>query len=279
LDSSDSPSLLSSGDSWGSVSSFGSSSTFPYINTFNPSTKIEEEEEIVPTDDKNKHILIDIHEKNASLLGEIEIVDLIKTLKKSIYDLNFYIIITGVGYNAKKDKDKADFYIYTDEFSGLNNLNNSVAVNESLVKKYEDESEIGKLYKDKGNFCIIVYKKYFVIIWYLEFNIKNLINQMIFYIMNNDNIIADQAKQISETILSNYVANRFEIDKTFKRKKVGTLNKSATADNLKDFVDALNSCKTQSKVNPPPPPPTIPTNIPFSYEFQSGQYDFNKWPK
>jgi len=274
LDSSDSPSLLSSGDSWGSVSSFGSSSsTFPYINPFNSSTKIEEE---VPTDDK--HILIDIHKENASLLDEIEIVELIETLKESIYDLNFYIIITGVEYDTKKGENKADFYIYTDEFGGLNNLNNSVAVNESLVKKYEneDESKIGKLYKDKGNFCIIVYKKYFVIIWYLEFGIEYLINRMNSYIMKENSISADQAKQISETILSNYVANRFKIDKTFKRKKLGTLDKWDTADNLKKFVETLNSCKNLSNANPPP---TSPTNNPFGTNntFADPQFYPSSW--
>ena len=153
-----------------------------------------------------------------------------------------------------------------------------MAVNESLVKKYEneDESKIGKLYKDKGNFCIIVYKKYFVIIWYLEFGIEYLINRMNSYIMKENSISADQAKQISETILSNYVANRFKIDKTFKRKKLGTLDKWDTADNLKKFVETLNSCKNLSNANPPP---TSPTNNPFGTNntFADPQFYPSSW--
>jgi hypothetical protein len=96
------------------------------------------------------------------------------------------------------------------------------------------------------------------------------------YIMKENSISADQAKQISETILSNYVANRFKIDKTFKRKKLGTLDKWDTADNLKKFVETLNSCKNLSKANPPP---TSPTNNPFGTNntFADPQFYSGSW--
>jgi hypothetical protein len=185
----------------------------------------------VNTDDK-EHIFINIivdkdsNNINNSTVVKKKEIDIKGELNKYA-DYTFYIIIT--------DKYKKKFYLYAED-----------SYNQSTISKNAEEYDgILKGYKVQGDYCIIIYEKNCLIVWYNTEIDKNDIykkieneklkegqpNSKLNFISN----IADK-QNIMHNFLSNYVSTRFLENKFFK------LIQNFSNSYIMNFIKELDTC-------------------------------------
>ena len=185
----------------------------------------------VNTDDK-EHIFINIivdkdsNNINNSTVVKKKEIDIKGELNKYA-DYTFYIIIT--------DKDNKKFYLYAED-----------SYNQSTISKNAgDYNGILKGYKVQGDYCIIIYEKNCLIVWYnteidkkdISEKIKNKklkdgqTNSKLNFISN----FADN-QNIMHNFLSNYVSTRFLENKFFK------LIQNFSNSYIMNFIKELNTC-------------------------------------
>jgi hypothetical protein len=183
------------------------------------------------TDDK-EHIFINIiiadTDSNNSTVVKKKEIDIKGELNKDT-DYTFYIIIT--------DKDKKKFYLYAEEDS----------YNKSTISKNADDeyNDILKDYKDPGDYCIIIYEKNCLIVWYNTQIDKTDIYKKIENKKKKEgqtnsklNFISNYAdkQNIMHNFLSNYVSTRFLENKFFK------VIQNFSNTYIKNFINELDVC-------------------------------------
>jgi hypothetical protein len=181
----------------------------------------------VNTDDK-EHIFINIivdkdsNNINNSTVVKKKEIDIKGELNKYT-DYTFYIIIT--------DKDKKKFYLYAE-----NSYNQS-----TISKNAGDYNDILEGYKVQGDYCIIIYEKNCLIVWYNTEIDKNDIYKKIKSKKLKDgqtNSMLDFAdnQNIMHNFLSNYVSTRFLENKFFK------LIQNFSNSYIVNFIEELDTC-------------------------------------
>jgi len=185
----------------------------------------------VNTDDK-EHIFINIivdkdsNNINNSTVVKKKEIDIKGELNKYT-DYTFYIIIT--------DKDKKKFYLYAE-----NSYNQS-----TISKNAGDYNDILEGYKVQGDYCIIIYEKNCLIVWYNTEIDKNDIYKKIKSKKLKDgqtNSMLDFAdnQNIMHNFLSNYVSTRFLENKFFK------LIQNFSNSYIMNFIKELDTCNGKS---------------------------------
>ena len=189
----------------------------------------------VNTDDK-EHIFINIivdkdsNNINNSTVVKKKEIDIKGELNKYT-DYTFYIIIT--------DKDKKKFYLYAED-----------SYNKSTISENAREYDgILKGYKVQGDYCIIIYEKNCLIVWYNTEIDKNDIYKKIENKKLKDgqpnlrldfiSPIADK-QNIMHNFLSNYVSTRFLENKFFK------LIQNFSNSYIMNFIKELDTCNGKS---------------------------------
>ena len=177
----------------------------------------------VNTDDK-EHIFINIivdkdsNNINNSTVVKKKEIDIKGELNKYT-DYTFYIIIT--------DKYKKRFYLYAED-----------SYNQSTISKNAEEYDgILKGYKVQGDYCIIIYEKNCLIVWYNTEIDKNDIYKKIENKKQKNSVFdfADN-RNIMHNFLSNYVSTRFLENKFFK------LIQNFSNSYIINFIKELNTC-------------------------------------
>jgi hypothetical protein len=226
-----------------SFDAFGNPVT-PAISTDKPDTPDMPDTQVtqvtpvtsVNTDNK-EHIFINIIESNGdftnSTVDKKKEID-IKGVLNKYTDYTFYIIIT--------DKDNKQFYLYTEG---------------SYSKNTDEYNSILDNYKNYGDYCIIIYEKNCLIVWYnTEIN-KTDIYQLIDDIKTQKEqhgqqknstidflvgITTSNKQNIMHDCLSNYVSTRFLENKFFK---VGLIQNYSN-NSIKKFINELDVCNGKS---------------------------------
>ena len=185
----------------------------------------------VNTDDK-EHIFINIivdkdsNNINNSTVVKKKEIDIKGELNKYT-DYTFYIIIT--------DKDNKKFYLYAED-----------SYNKSTISKNAEEyDDILKGYKVQGDYCIIIYEKNCLIVWYNTKIDKKGIYEKIKSKKLKDgqtNSMLDFAdnQNIMHNFLSNYVSTRFLENKFFK------LIQNFSNSYIMNFIKELDTCNGKS---------------------------------
>jgi len=227
-----------------SFSTFPSAATFASMaSTTSPSSfdafgipvtpAISTDMQVTPVNTDNKeHIFINIiidsdgNFTNSTVDKKREID--IKGVLNKYTDYTFYIIITN--------KNNEQFYLYTEG---------------SYSKNTDEYNSILDNYKNYGDYCIIIYEKNCLIVWYnTEIN-----KDKIYPLIDNINTQKEQKNSIFDLIgksydqknimhncLSNYVSARFLENKFFK---IGLIQNYSN-NSIKKFINELDVCNGKS---------------------------------